>query len=129
MSGYGARQRDENSPTGRRAPASRGRARAALSPAAAGAGMLVREVSVRPPDVVFVKGLVEASDGLCAVFAERGGDLFLCAPRGREAELDELCADLEAEVGARLREPSRVAPVTLAASAGGVTWDESRQER
>jgi hypothetical protein len=66
--------------------------------------MVVRPVSVRPSEVVFVKGLVEASDGLCAVFAERGGELLLVAPRGREAELSELLADLERDVGARAGE-------------------------
>ncbi len=65
-------------------------------------GMLAREVFVRPPDVVFVKGLIEASDGLAAVFAEQGGDLTIVAPQGRGAELAELLHDLEAEIGARL---------------------------
>jgi hypothetical protein len=64
--------------------------------------MLVRRVSVRSPDAVFVKGLVEASEGLAGVFAERGGELLLAAPREREAELIELLADLEAELGACL---------------------------
>jgi Domain of unknown function (DUF4911) len=66
------------------------------------AGMVAREVSVRPPDVVFVKGLIEASDGLAAVFAERGGELTIVSPRDRAAELGELLADLEADLGARL---------------------------
>jgi hypothetical protein len=78
------------------------RAQAALPLATVGAGMLVRRVSVRPPDVVFVKGLVEASEGLAGVFAERGGELLLAAPHEREAELVELLADLEAELGARI---------------------------
>ena len=65
-------------------------------------GMLAREVVVRPPDVVFVKGLIEASDGLAAVFAERGGELTIVAPQGRGAELAELLHDLEVEIGARL---------------------------
>jgi hypothetical protein len=78
------------------------RARTALPIDIMGTGMVVRPVSVRPSEVVFVKGLVEASDGLCAVFAERGGELLLVAPRGREAELSELLADLERDVGARV---------------------------
>ena len=61
--------------------------------------MVVREVSVQASWVVFVKGVVEASDGLAAVFSERGGELWLATPPGREAELDELLADLEAELG------------------------------
>ena len=76
------------------------RRRKALPLEIVSAGMLVREISVGAPDVVFVKGLLEASEGLAAVFAERGGELTLVAPQGREAELDELVADLIAELGA-----------------------------
>jgi hypothetical protein len=68
-------------------------------------GMLVRRLSVRSRDVVFVKGLIEASDGLANVFAERGGDLLIAAPPGRLEELEELLSDLEAELGARLCAP------------------------
>ena len=39
-----------------------------------GEGMVVRRVLVRARDVVFFKGIIEASEGLAAVFAERGGD-------------------------------------------------------
>ena len=76
------------------------RAQAALPLATVGAGMLVRRISVQPSDVVFVKGVVEASDGLAGVFAERGGELLLAAPLEREVELVELIADLEAELRA-----------------------------
>jgi hypothetical protein len=81
------------------------KARGALPLATVGAGMLVRRVTVRSPDVVFVKGVVEASDGLAAVFAEQGGELLFAAPSAREAELGELLADLEADLGARVRTP------------------------
>ena len=63
--------------------------------------MLVRRLQVRPADVVFVKGVIEASEGLAGVVAEQGGDLLLAAPRERESELAELLADLEAELGAQ----------------------------
>ena len=76
------------------------RAEAALPLDVVGAGMVLRPIRVRAPDVVFVKGLIEASDGLAAVFAERGGELLLATPHGRELELAELVADLEAELGA-----------------------------
>jgi hypothetical protein len=74
------------------------RAQAALPLATVAAGMLVRRMIVRPDDVVFVKGVVEASDGLAAMFAEHGGELLLATPHEREAELAELLADLEAEL-------------------------------
>jgi hypothetical protein len=64
-----------------------------------GPGMVTRSLVVRASDVVFVKGIVEASDGIAQVFAEHGGDLTLAAPVGREAELDELLAELAEAVG------------------------------
>jgi len=66
------------------------------------AGMLARRVDVRPADVVFVKGILEASEGLGAVFAERGGELVLSAPLDRAKDFEELLADLVADVGAKL---------------------------
>jgi hypothetical protein len=56
--------------------------------------MVTRALVVRASDVVFVKGIVEASDGIAQVFAEHGGDLTLAAPLDREAELDELIVEL-----------------------------------
>jgi len=71
--------------------------------------MLVQDVVVRASDVVFVKGIIEASDGLAGLFAERGGEITLAAPEGRAAELAELLQDLERDVGARLRPRGAVA--------------------
>jgi hypothetical protein len=62
--------------------------------------MVVRHVVMRARDVVFFKGVIEASEGLAAVFADGGGDLLVAAPAERAAELDafldELCAELRA---------------------------------
>lgn len=55
---------------------------------------------MRDKDVVYVKGIFEASDGLGALFAERGGELIIAAPLSREEELDELLGDLERELQA-----------------------------
>ena len=65
-----------------------------------GLGMVSREVRIRACDVVLLKGIVEASEGLAAVFAERGGDLTIASPADREAALDELVDDLCRELGA-----------------------------
>jgi hypothetical protein len=62
--------------------------------------MVVRRVVLRARDVVFFKGVLEASDGLAAVFAERGGDLTVAAPEGRAAELDAVLESLCQELGA-----------------------------
>ena len=57
-------------------------ARKAVTPCV-GDGMVVRRVVMRARDVVFFKGIVEASEGLAAVHAERGGDLLVAAPSDR----------------------------------------------
>ena len=62
-----------------------------------GGGMITRRLVVRAKDVAFLKGIVEAHDGLAQVFAEAGGDLTIASPAGRDAELDELVSDLAAE--------------------------------
>jgi hypothetical protein len=70
-----------------------------------GAGLVVRRVRVRPREVVFLKGVLEASEGLAAVFAEAGGDLTVATCTSQAQELDRVLADLEKEIGA-LVEPS-----------------------
>jgi hypothetical protein len=62
-------------------------------------GMISRRLVVRARDVVFVKGVIEAHDGLAHVFAESGGDLRIVAAPGREEELAELVSDLARELG------------------------------
>jgi hypothetical protein len=61
--------------------------------------MVVRRIVLRARDVVFFKGVVEASEGLAAVFAESGGDLSVAAPADRARELDGLLDALCAELG------------------------------
>jgi hypothetical protein len=61
--------------------------------------MVVREIVLPAREVVFFKGIVEASEGLAAVFAERGGALSVAAPLDRTKELDALLDALCAELG------------------------------
>jgi hypothetical protein len=61
-------------------------------------GLIVRRLSVKNEDVVYVKGIFEASEGLCAMFADRGGDLTIVAPISRSLELDVLLRDLACEL-------------------------------
>lgn len=65
--------------------------------------LVCRKVVVRDKDVVFVKGIFEASEGLGALFAERGGELIISAPLSRARELDELLSDLQIELQAEVR--------------------------
>jgi hypothetical protein len=60
--------------------------------------LVVRRLRVKNEDVVFVKGVFEASEGLCAMFAERGGDLIILAPVSRALELDAVLNDLAHEL-------------------------------
>jgi hypothetical protein len=61
-------------------------------------GLIVRRLLVKNEDVVFVKGIFEASEGLCAMFAQQGGDLTIVAPESRELELDVVLSDLAREL-------------------------------
>jgi len=61
--------------------------------------MVTRTIVVRAEDVVFLKGIVEAHDGIAQVQGEGGGELVLVAPESRERELEELVADLARELG------------------------------
>jgi hypothetical protein len=67
--------------------------------------MVVRRVVLRSRDVVFFKGVIEASDGLAGVYAEKGGDLVVAAPIERAIELDRVLDDLCAELGGLRPEP------------------------
>lgn len=69
-------------------------------------------VRLREPDVVYVKSILEASEGIGAIFAEPrspsdgssrdGGTVVIAGPRSRAAELAELIADMKAELGGAL---------------------------
>jgi hypothetical protein len=49
---------------------------------------------------VFIKGVVEAHEGLAVVFAEHGGELTIAAPEASARDLDQLLEDLREETGA-----------------------------
>jgi hypothetical protein len=69
-------------------------------PPCVGEGMVTRKVVVRAADVVLLKGIVEAHDGIAQVFGEHGGELVLASPSSRERELEALVSDLCEELGA-----------------------------
>jgi hypothetical protein len=50
--------------------------------------MVQRRVSLPSPEVVFLKGLLEAHDGLAQVYGEKGGQLIICTTTEQEDELD-----------------------------------------
>ena len=68
--------------------------------------MLVQHVLVHPADVVFVKSIVEASDGVASC-SRSAAESSLAAPLGRGDEFAELLRDLKRDV--RSASPRRAA--------------------
>ncbi len=62
-------------------------------------GLVVRRWDIPSSHVVFVKAVLEASEGVGALFAERGGALTLACAPGGERELERVLLDLAAELG------------------------------
>lgn len=63
-----------------------------------GPGMVERRVSLPSPQVVFLKGILEAHDGLAQVYAEKGGDLIICTTEQQAHELDALLQSLTRDI-------------------------------
>ena len=64
--------------------------------------LIFRRVRVAAREVVFVKGIIEASEGLAVVFAESGGDLTIATSPSQKDELDRILQDLARDTGALL---------------------------
>ncbi|NUP04557.1 MAG: hypothetical protein HOW73_00670 [Polyangiaceae bacterium] len=64
--------------------------------------MISFRVDVDPREVVFIKSLVEASEGIASIFADHGGCLTFATPAARRSALVELLDDLVAHHGARV---------------------------
>ena len=60
--------------------------------------MIARRVLMHARDVVFLKGIIDAHEGLAQVFAEKGGELTIAAPAGQIADLDGLLTALQGEI-------------------------------
>ncbi|MET0592834.1 MAG: hypothetical protein ABW133_09055 [Polyangiaceae bacterium] len=85
-------------------------------------GLVTRKVRVPAREVVFVKGVIEASEGVAAVFADHGGDLTIATLPTQKDELDRILQDLAAETGAlfevaHVEDGAEVSEVTSVASA------------
>jgi len=64
-----------------------------------GSELVARRIRVQARDVVYLKGILEASEGLAHLFAERAGDVVIAAHPSRIEELDELLEDVAEELG------------------------------
>ncbi len=71
-----------------------------------GCGLVVRRLRVDRREVVFLKGVLEASEGLASMFAESGGELTVATTPSQETELDRVLSDLTVETGALLEAQS-----------------------
>ena len=63
-----------------------------------GDGLVTRAIKVTPRDVVLVRALLEAREGLGLMFAEHGGDLILASPTCLARDLDDFLDDLAEEI-------------------------------
>jgi 8-oxo-dGTP pyrophosphatase MutT (NUDIX family) len=72
--------------------------------------MCVRRALVKPRDVVFLKGLLEASEGLAQLFAEEGGAITLATTASQAPALDALLDEVFEEIGA-IAIDARLVPV------------------
>jgi Domain of unknown function (DUF4911) len=71
-------------------------------------GLVTRRVRVAAREVVFVKGVIEASEGVAVVFADSGGDLTIATLPSQKDELDRILQDLASETGALLEQIEKV---------------------
>lgn len=74
----------------------------------AGSDVVVRAISVPKDQLVFVRHVLEASEGLGIVVTERGGQTWLVGPKCQERTLDRLIRDLSEEVGLKTLDPTFV---------------------
>ncbi len=59
---------------------------------------VTRRVVVAVEQVVYVRAILEANNGVAAVYSESGGDLTLVTSPCRLAELEQLLGDLQREL-------------------------------
>ena len=66
-----------------------------------GDGMVSRRIVVDASDAQLVKAVVEAHEGVAAIFGQERGVLIVAAPTDREVELDALMIEITALLRAR----------------------------
>ena len=73
------------------------------APLYVGPGLVSRTIEVARADVAWVRYVVEAHDGLANLHGDKDGTVTLVTTPSMVAELDRLIADLEDEIGLRVR--------------------------
>lgn len=64
------------------------------------ADLEARRVVLPKEQVVYVRGILEASDGVAILLAVSGGDITIVGSKSRRVELHQILDDLRAELGA-----------------------------
>jgi hypothetical protein len=59
----------------------------------------IRPISVRAHELVFVRHVLEASEGIGFLIAKQGGEAFLVSPKSQVAALEAFIEDMKSEVG------------------------------
>lgn len=73
-----------------------------LHPKLVDSDLTTRRVRVEKGQVVYVKGIFEASLGVGAMFSDQGDEFVMAAAHCRARDLDELLGDLKEELGQSL---------------------------
>ncbi|MDD9938785.1 MAG: DUF4911 domain-containing protein [Myxococcales bacterium] len=68
------------------------------APPPLGPGLITRRVRISDADVVWLRAVIEAYDGLAFTYGDGSGVVELAAPACRAGELDALLNELAAEV-------------------------------
>ncbi|HEX2732960.1 MAG TPA: DUF4911 domain-containing protein [Polyangiaceae bacterium] len=58
-----------------------------------------RRLLLPKEQIVYVRGILEASDGVAFLLAIRGGDVTIVGSKSRAHELNQILEDLRAELG------------------------------
>jgi Domain of unknown function (DUF4911) len=65
----------------------------------AAADLEARRIVLPKEHVVYVRGVLEASDGVAFLLAVKGGDVTIVGSKSRRGELQQILDDLQAELG------------------------------
>lgn len=70
-----------------------------------GDGLVTRVLAMKDEDVVWLRGILEAYEGLAGLYGDGSGDIVLFAPVSRERELDEFLNEIGEEIPLVLKGP------------------------
>ncbi|HSC89183.1 MAG TPA: hypothetical protein VLC09_18000 [Polyangiaceae bacterium] len=80
---------------------------------APGVEQSVFAISARANHLAFVRGVLDASEGLGVICGEAGGEVWVVTPHSRREELRELLVDLSGELGFTFDERRQTENVAL----------------